>query len=742
MRLSRKHAAATVVAGFVHADVILAAGPNIPALRTLMTDSRFVGLISPCDTGGSVRSTAAEWIRTVFHDAATFDKATRTGGIDGSLYWEMERAENGGRAIPTTLLQFDTFKQDGISIADMTVLGAVVSIMACGGPEIPFRAGRLDAFYGNQKDLTPLPTHSLATHTQMFSRMGFSSTDMIKLVACGHTVGGVHGETHPELTNERVSAWDSTRAAFDHNVAAEWINGTSVNVLARPLGVDEKFGSRSDARIFEMDGNTTMRALAASRQAFNEECKDIFTRMFDEAVPGIPQLTSTVLAPFPVSIGFNVKLRNERFLIEIGSARLWKMAGTHRRINIGYTTRNGDAGLPDKLFLRPLRTLMGGNLEIIDFSGRGGFDPVAGVSSITVTVLMNDGTLFVDRDQATVVPVGDTINIDQGEDFTCILPAANATSRGLSITVAVLGKPKEQVFFLYRHIGRGETTNQRMPATYLRAREGTGYQYYGASIPDVNAWDNGLGFGIFGAEVIKNNGETRQDLNQGKWFNIDRFNDCKVAVPPSTSATMAQATTTSTDVSVTTTEVATVTEASAMTEPDAPSSAPITSSSAGVPSTTENTHVSQSSAPFPTSAASEPGSSLQSTSIVMATSSSSLGSDGTSTTVATPTETGPCATDAESPLIVTITDLVPVPKRTTPCTDGELITTTEMQDVTTPVHTQPASATLPLNPPVYPPSATSPSTPDDELPVSGAAIGVSSGALIFFLLGSLAAINV
>jgi hypothetical protein len=43
----------------------VAAEPNIRALRTIMTDSRFVGLVSPCSVGGASRNTAAEWLRTV-----------------------------------------------------------------------------------------------------------------------------------------------------------------------------------------------------------------------------------------------------------------------------------------------------------------------------------------------------------------------------------------------------------------------------------------------------------------------------------------------------------------------------------------------------------------------------------------------------------------------------------------------------------------------------------------------------
>lgn len=72
---------------------------DIDALRRLMVDSRFIGLVSPCNTGGSTRTTAAEWLRTAFHDAAPHDASTGQGGIDGSVAYEFDRVENGGQAM-------------------------------------------------------------------------------------------------------------------------------------------------------------------------------------------------------------------------------------------------------------------------------------------------------------------------------------------------------------------------------------------------------------------------------------------------------------------------------------------------------------------------------------------------------------------------------------------------------------------------------------------------------------------
>lgn len=60
--------------------------------------------MTPCSFGGNNagRQFAAEWIRTAFHDVATTDVAAGTGGLDGSIWFELDRAENGGSAFNST----------------------------------------------------------------------------------------------------------------------------------------------------------------------------------------------------------------------------------------------------------------------------------------------------------------------------------------------------------------------------------------------------------------------------------------------------------------------------------------------------------------------------------------------------------------------------------------------------------------------------------------------------------------
>lgn len=66
----------------------------------------------------------------------------------------------------------------------------------CGGPQIPFRAGRIDATEAGPFGV-PAPDTDLATTLQFFAFSGFNQVDSIALTACGHTMGSVHHVSDP-----------------------------------------------------------------------------------------------------------------------------------------------------------------------------------------------------------------------------------------------------------------------------------------------------------------------------------------------------------------------------------------------------------------------------------------------------------------------------------------------------------------------------------------------------------------
>ena len=82
--------------------------------------------------------------------------------------------------------------------------------------------GRVDALVAGPAGV-PKPQQDLASHIASFRRQGFTQSEMIGLVACGHTFGGVRTPDFPDIVpatangSELVVSFDST-PKFDNAV--------------------------------------------------------------------------------------------------------------------------------------------------------------------------------------------------------------------------------------------------------------------------------------------------------------------------------------------------------------------------------------------------------------------------------------------------------------------------------------------------------------------------------------------
>ncbi|KAJ7655399.1 heme peroxidase [Mycena rosella] len=247
------------------------------------------------------RTNAADWIRTAYHDMATHNVADGTGGLDASIRFpeEQARAENSGNGFSNTVSVFTSDRY--ISLADNLALAMIIAVENCGGPEIA--------------PSTPTPP-------------GFTPTEMIGLVACGHTFGGVQHAVFPDVVpelndpnnTESSAPFDTTVAHFDNHVATEYISGTTQNPLV--VGLNET--KNSDKRIFASDSNATMLSFANSPDTFASTCADLFARMVD-TVPSAVQLTD-VITPLPVKPSSLQLTLNGDTLTFNGEVRFWNMA--------------------------------------------------------------------------------------------------------------------------------------------------------------------------------------------------------------------------------------------------------------------------------------------------------------------------------------------------------------------------------------------------------------------------------
>ncbi|KAL0066762.1 hypothetical protein AAF712_006153 [Marasmius tenuissimus] len=218
-------------------------------------------------------------------------KLTGKGGLDASLMYEMERPENqGNEGLNATFGFFTGYQSIRSSMADLLALGVYTSVRECSGPVIPFRAGRIDATAAGETGV-PEPTTDLQTTIAQFEKAGFDKSEMIAMVACGHTLGGVHGNDFPDITGDSNESsfprFDSSTARFDNTVVTEYFEGNTTNPL-----VVGPHATNSDLRVFTSDNNVTMQNLR-DPAAFRTTCTSILQRMID-TVPSTVTLTEPI----------------------------------------------------------------------------------------------------------------------------------------------------------------------------------------------------------------------------------------------------------------------------------------------------------------------------------------------------------------------------------------------------------------------------------------------------------------
>ncbi|KIY64382.1 heme peroxidase [Cylindrobasidium torrendii FP15055 ss-10] len=292
--------------------------PQLDRLESLRWDQdgynsfEAASFVKPCDrytlserdkgTAG-LRTNAGDWIRTAYHDMAPHDKTAGTGGLDASIrFWEEQaRPENPGNHWNNSILFIGGALDRHFSLADGIALLAVLATENCGGPEIDFRGGRVDATEPNNAGV-PEPDQDIESFVESFDRQGFTKEEMIALVACGHAIGSVQSKVFPDVVAESPNGteydsgvgFDSTMATFDNAVAVEYVDGTTQN----PLVVGLNATKNSDLRVFQSDGNKTITALAEDADLFATTCASLMARMIDTVPKGV-ELTE-VIRPLPV----------------------------------------------------------------------------------------------------------------------------------------------------------------------------------------------------------------------------------------------------------------------------------------------------------------------------------------------------------------------------------------------------------------------------------------------------------
>ncbi|APA08732.1 hypothetical protein sscle_04g035020 [Sclerotinia sclerotiorum 1980 UF-70] len=456
--------------------------------------------VTPCgfSADGSNRETAAEWIKTAYHDMATHDVETGLGGLDASIAYELGRAENPGSAFNGTFGFTNNYASIKSSNSDLLAMSVVVASMACGGPIIPFRAGRIDAVQAGVPGV-PQPDQDLATHTAIFAKQGFNTTEMITMVACGHVLGGVHGVDFPQITGDNNETsfphFNSQYDNFTNSIVTEYLEDKSIDVLV--VGKNDTFNS--DKRIFGADNNKTMTSLADPSN-FQAQCRDIFARMID-TVPASVTL-SEVITPIEVKpTELSLALGANNTLSFTGSIRV---RTTHRNadnvtVSLRYRDRNNNLSnttISTERGRWQLGQSYGFAREVFTFyEFDTAFDVTSSISSFDVIIHTAGEADEINTNNGLGFPVSDAILLQAPQSCQPQIIVNEAGQWNLTITAAVRAdRVGEPVAFdwVYKRFIQGVMINQlEVQRTVMEkaSEEIGGYYLYTATKPiDTVQW--------------------------------------------------------------------------------------------------------------------------------------------------------------------------------------------------------------------------------------------------------------
>ncbi|ETN41630.1 uncharacterized protein HMPREF1541_03566 [Cyphellophora europaea CBS 101466] len=390
--------------------------------------------VSPCDFQRTTSFVpAAGFIRTAFHDVAGHDSATGVGGLDASIAFELtgeHGKDNAGPFANNSLTFLARYYSVQASMADLMALGLYTSVRSCGGPDIATRTGRIDAQEAGPFGV-PKPNDTQQGYKDTFSRIGFNPQEMIKLVACGHTLGGVHREQFPQIaTKENMSPFDSTESKFDNRVAVEYVSNTTRNPLV--TGPNDSF--RSDKIIFTIDHDKTIKQLTDA-QTFQNECKIIMQKMID-TVPGSVTLSEPIQV-YDVKPGsLSLALSGNGTIVFNGEIRVRTTQGQVANVSLVYKNRDGIKG-NNTISTAFAGTANGHDDSFVFYSFSASLPAKSSITSFDVIVTGADGSTTTYNNNGKSFPVQDNIFVQLPDcSVSATTPAGKAS---VNIVAAVRG---------------------------------------------------------------------------------------------------------------------------------------------------------------------------------------------------------------------------------------------------------------------------------------------------------------
>eukprot|EP00283_Hemiselmis_rufescens_P023039 CAMPEP_0173446762 /NCGR_PEP_ID=MMETSP1357-20121228/37272_1 /TAXON_ID=77926 /ORGANISM="Hemiselmis rufescens, Strain PCC563" /LENGTH=326 /DNA_ID=CAMNT_0014413091 /DNA_START=60 /DNA_END=1040 /DNA_ORIENTATION=+ len=160
-------------------------------------------------------------VRLAWHSSGTYDKMSKTGGSSkGTIRFKEELSHGANAGLDKAVERLEPLKDKFflVSYADLYTLAGKIAIETLGGPEIPWKEGRVDSM--DPSDVTPdgrLPdadkgnSKDTASHLrEIFGRMGFNDQELVAL-AGAHALGRCHKEA-----SGYVGPWSPTPTMFNN----------------------------------------------------------------------------------------------------------------------------------------------------------------------------------------------------------------------------------------------------------------------------------------------------------------------------------------------------------------------------------------------------------------------------------------------------------------------------------------------------------------------------------------------
>jgi len=160
-------------------------------------------------------------VRLAWHSSGTYDKMTNTGGSSkGTMRFKEELSHGANAGLDKAVAKLEPLKDKYpyVSYADLYTLAGAVAIETLGGPDIPWKGGRVDSV--DPTDVTPdgrlpdadkgKPEKTSSHLREIFGRMGFNDQEIVAL-AGAHALGRCHAEA-----SGYVGPWSPTPTMFNN----------------------------------------------------------------------------------------------------------------------------------------------------------------------------------------------------------------------------------------------------------------------------------------------------------------------------------------------------------------------------------------------------------------------------------------------------------------------------------------------------------------------------------------------